>query len=104
MSHPIWIVEGKLDFHDIIDNEPSFIAAWANIVTHWIFEPARHLCSGEKVTDRGIALLTLELAFFEPFGSILSGKDSKNVSHKTFSVGLKRFADWLFEKSLIGES
>lgn len=102
MSHPIWIVDGKLDFRDIVDNESSYIAAWATIVEHWLFEPARHLASGNKVSDRGIALLTLELAFFEPFGSVLTGKASNDASHSTFSVGLKRFADWLSEKNFIG--
>jgi hypothetical protein len=103
MSHPIWIVDGKLDFHDIIGHEPSYIEAWATIVAHWIFEPAQHLSSGEKVTDRGIALLTLELCFFEPFGCILTGEDSDNASQKTFCEGLKRFSDWLFRKRLIGD-
>ena len=104
MSPPIWIVENKLSFQDIIDNECGYIDAWETIVRSWIFEPAGHLASGKKVTDRGIALLTLELAFFEPFGSILTGEDSDGKSQKTFSKGTERFADWLFEKDLIGKS
>jgi hypothetical protein len=103
MSHPIWIVENEIDFHDLIDNETSYITAWVNIVKHWLFEPAGHLTTGKNVTDRGIALMTLELAFFEPFGSILTGEDSNKTSQVTFSKGLKQFANWLRKKDLIGE-
>lgn len=108
MPPPIWIVEGPngklLDFNDLINKEDSYIDAWATIIHFWIFEPARQLSVGGKVTDRGIALLTLELAFFEPFGSILTGKDSDGASHKTFSEGLKRFSNWLLACNLIGDS
>lgn len=103
MSPPIWIVEGKLSFQDLIGKESAYVNAWATIVEHWVFEPARHLAQHPKVIDRGMSLLMLELAFFEPFGSILTGETSNRASQAKFSAGLKRFAEWLTEKGLIGE-
>ncbi|MCP1232062.1 hypothetical protein [Acetobacter indonesiensis] len=107
MSSPIWIVRGPngnmLDFTDVIDKEDNYIQSWATIIKFWNFEPVKLLTQGERVTDRGIAILTLELAFFEPFGSILTGQDSDGKSQKTFSEGLKYFSNWLFSKELIGE-
>ena len=103
MFPPIWIVDRKLSFQDIIGKESAYADAWATIVDHWIFEPARHLAQGSKVIDRGMALLTLELAFFEPFGAILTGEGSVGASQRTFSIGLKRFAEWLATQHLIGD-
>ena len=103
MSPPIWIVDRKLSFQDIIGKESAYADAWATIVDHWIFEPAQHLAQDSKVIDRGMALLTLELAFFEPFGSILTGEGSGGASQRTFSIGLKRFAEWLATQHLIGD-
>jgi hypothetical protein len=44
----------------------------------------------------------MELAFFEPLGSILTGKKSDGRSRETFAKGLKEFANWLVAKGSIG--
>lgn len=107
MSPPIWIVKGPegglLDFMDVIDNEDAYINAWVTIINFWNFEPVRRLTAERKVTDRGIAILTLELAFFEPFGSILTGIDSDGQSQRIFSEGLRYFSNWMLENDLIGD-
>jgi len=105
MAHPIWISKGgNLSFQSLLRDKGTYIEAWHTIVTHWMFEPCRHLAGDRQTTDRGIALLMMELAFFEPFGSILTGEDSSNASRKTFSKGLKKFADWLSSRGSIGEN
>ncbi|MCP1249894.1 hypothetical protein [Gluconobacter oxydans] len=109
MSHPIWVSKGgNLSFQDILESETKYIDAWATIVKHWIFEPCRHLALNRNTTDRGMALLMLELAFFEPLGSIITGQESTGNSRKMFATGLKEFASWLrnkdiHERELIGE-
>lgn len=99
---PIWVVQDKVNFRDLFGREDRYISAWHDIVEHWLFEPARHLSGGEKVVDRGISLLMLELAFFEPFGSIITGEDSNKKSGSTFATGLRRFVEWLYLKEEIG--
>ncbi|HYD99148.1 MAG TPA: hypothetical protein VEH84_07180 [Alphaproteobacteria bacterium] len=103
MKPPIWIVKDKVNFRDIISDENKYVTAWFDIVKHLLIEPARRLADPEKVTDRGIALLTLELSFFEPFGSIITGESSEGASQRTFSIGLKEFAEWAKTKGFIGD-
>ena len=106
MTHPIWIPlkVATLLSRTVLRDKGTYVDAWSTIVTHWMFEPCRHLARDRQTTDRGMALLMMELAFFEPFGSLLTGGNSNGESHKTFAKGLKEFADWLFNEGLIGES
>jgi hypothetical protein len=105
MTHPIWISKGgNLSFQDVLQGKTSYIDAWSTIVTHWMFEPCRLLARDRKTTDRGMALLMLELAFFEPLGSIITGSDSTQGSRKTFAKGLRQFAAWLADQNSIGET
>lgn len=97
---PIWIVTGKLNFENLFDGDIDYISGWKCIVENWLLEPAHHISntrSGTRATDRGISLLMLVLAFFEPLGSILSGKSSDGASEKTFVKGFDYFCNWLRE-------
>ena len=84
MTRPIRITK-DLNFQDVLRDRGTYIDAWSTIVTRWMFEPCRHLARDRQTTDRGMALLMLELAFFEPFGSLLTGWDSTRESGKTFA-------------------
>lgn len=96
---PIWIVKDKLNFKDLIDREDHYISGWACIIENWLLEPAQHLGgNGNRVTDRGISMLMLLLSFFEPLGSILSGKDSDGASKSTFVSGFEYFSQWLKQR------
>ena len=68
---------------------------------HWLFEPVRHLAEVKSESDRGISLLMLELAFFEPLGSILLGKESDGNVSMHFVKGLSYFAEWMYDKQYI---
>lgn len=77
---------------------------YAAQVRHWIIEPGSKLASlYPDETDHGMALLAIELMFFEPHGRLLPNEPRTNGSKMLFCRGFNRFREHLRASGTIGE-
>lgn len=100
-SEPIMITS-EISLDDISQRRVAPIDVYLAQVQEWLLKPARLLADTRPQNRfRGMAVLALELMFFEPHGKFLSGRDEKNTSRAMFSLGFKRFRDFLVAKNEI---
>lgn len=94
-SHIVRITK-NLSFDDLYSKRVSPIEAYRTQVTDWIINPAKMLAeTSPRNTDHGMAILALELMFFEPHGQYLTGKDSKGNSGETFRGAFDKFQKFI---------
>jgi hypothetical protein len=103
MSSRVRLVK-TISFDDLRRGVIAPIDAYKIQVQEWIISPGRRMAAtypGE--TDHGIALLALELMFFEPHGQFLQGAIGQMGSARLFCLGFDRFRRFLKEKHTIAE-
>lgn len=92
-----------LSFQDLQNSVITKHQAYREMVQSWILRPARLLCSGPlSSSDSGMALLCIELTFFEPHGQYLSGASANPRSKVRFRVGFDAFRSYLVSNGLVG--
>jgi hypothetical protein len=90
-----------LSFDDLRQGKVEPIDAYQLQVRDWILKPAKHLADlRSEDTDHGMALLALELMFFEPHGQYLTGRDSERRSRATFCEAFATFIDFSINQGL----
>lgn len=91
----------NLSFDDLLSGSIVPVDAYRTQVRDWILSPARRLSeSYPEDTDHGMALLALELMFFEPHGQFLEGKYEKGRSKHYFCTAFERFRQFLRGRSM----
>lgn len=97
-----WILRDELDFDDVRSGIISAPRAYLKQTKGWLIEPATILASDRDNSDLGIALLSLELMFFEPHGYYLSGSAARKPNNQTewasgasFRKGFGSFVNYL---------
>lgn len=108
-----WITK-DLDFDDILHGKISYPQAYLRQNRGWITAAADILAQDRAHFDMGIALLSIQLMFFEPHGYYLGGEGMKNrnsrtgqlewASKKSFKLGFGRFVDYLRSADMIDSS
>lgn len=94
MSGRIVRITRNLSFDQVQIGAVTPIEAYKIQVSDWIIGPARVLASQKpRNTDHGMAILALELMFFEPHGEFLDG--SLTGSKKRFCAAFDRFRSHL---------
>jgi len=91
-----------ISFEDLNSGRIHPIDVYELLVKSWILEPAEIIAAGyPENTDHGMALLGIELMFFEPHGQFLTGKTSNNRAKQTFSYAFDDFREFLEKYNLI---
>ncbi len=104
MNGNIIRITKEISFSDLQSGKVDPFEVYLSIVKRWILEPAEKIAdSYPDNTDFGMALLALELMFFEPQGQFLTGKSSNHASKKTFCIAFDHFRVFLSEKKLISQ-
>lgn len=103
MSTDLVRITASITLDDVTSGRISRVDAYAAQVRGWILQPGRDLAARYPTeTDHGMALLALELMFFEPHGRLLSGQPHLRSSRKLFIQGFDRFRDHLRCTEAIG--
>lgn len=98
-------ISKDLSFEDLLNERVTSYDAYEKQVKAWIIEPARVLAEAKpRNTDTGMALLAVELLFFEAHGQYLTGESSQNKSRKTFCIAFDKFRDFLISEKMADES
>jgi hypothetical protein len=85
-----------IPLEDLKTGKVSPVDAYEVQVRHWIVGPGRRLSTlYPDETDHGMALLALELMFFEPHGRLLSTEPLAQESNRLFCRGFDRFREYL---------
>jgi hypothetical protein len=94
----------NLSFNDLLSGSIAPVDAYRTQVHDWILSPARRLTEAyPEDTDHGMALLALELMFFEPHGHFLEGNYEQRQSKQYFCMAFERFRQFLKAKSMSAE-
>lgn len=94
----------EISFNDLQSGKVDSFEVYLSMVKRCILEPAEKLAdSYPDNTDFGMAILALELMFFEPQGQFLTGKSSNQASKRTFCKAFDHFRHFLSRKKLISE-
>lgn len=71
-------------------------------VSDWIIKPSKYLSAlYPDETDHGMALLAIQLMFFEAHGQFLTGQDSFNRSREIFSFAFGEFVSFMKSRGKI---
>ncbi len=94
-----------LSFQDLQDGQVNYFDAYQKQVSAWIVSPARLLANSKpRNTDNGMALLAIELLFFEAHGQYLTGESSQNKSKRTFCHAFDRFLNFLVQEQMANKN
>lgn len=94
----------NLGVDDLLSGSIAPVDAYRTQVHDWILSPARRLTEAyPEDTDHGMALLALELMFFEPHGHFLEGNYEQRRSKQYFCTAFERFRQFLRAKSMSTE-
>lgn len=100
MNKDLIRITKDLSFREMETKKPEEV--YKIQVTDWIIEPSKYLASLKaKDTNHGMALLAIQLMFFEPHGQFLSGKNSDKQVEKIFSLAFNRFIDFMKNRNTI---
>lgn len=100
MNKDLIRITKDLSFREMETKKPEEV--YKIQVTDWIIEPSKYLASLKaKDTNHGMALLAIQLMFFEPHGQFLSGKNSDKQAKKIFSLAFNRFIDFMKNRDTI---
>jgi hypothetical protein len=92
MSTGIVRITKNLSFDQVRSGAVSPILAYKTQVTDWIIGPARVLATIlPRNTDHGMAILALELLFFEPHGQFINGTIVNGKSRLNFISAFDKF-------------
>ncbi|WP_257306672.1 hypothetical protein [Geothrix campi] len=102
MSAKIVRITRNLGFDEVQSGAVSAIQAYKTQVMEWVIGPAKVLAAHlPRNTDHGMAILALELMFFEPHGQFLNPATSG--SRNKFCTAFDRFREYLKSHSQILE-
>lgn len=102
MSGRIVRITRNLGFDQVQSGAVTPIQAYKIQVKDWIIGPARALATQQpRNTDYGMAILALELMFFEPHGEFLDG--TLSGSKKRFCAAFDRFRAHLNNCGQLGD-
>ena len=91
-----------LSFADLKNGEINKIEVYTYIVKTWILNPIDLLMKDPINTDNGMAILALELMFFEPHGEYLTG-NGKLGSKIKFCKAFDEFVKYLKGNKLVSD-
>lgn len=92
----------NISFSDVCSGRLSPIDVYYAQVREWLLNPGTIL-SEPFNSDHGMALLSIELLFFEPHAQYLKGQQSSQKSRIFFQEAFDRFLDYLEAEQLILE-
>jgi hypothetical protein len=103
MSGRLVRITRSLSFDDLATGKVQPLSVYESLVEDWLLKPAEKMAEAyPEETDHGMALLAIELMFFEPHGQFLSGQSSKRKSKSTFVLAFDRFRTFLEAKKAVG--
>lgn len=95
-------ITSDISFADLKTGKVNRIDAYHSIIKKWLIQPARNIAdSYTNETDHGMALLGIELMFFEPQGQFLTGESSQGQSKYTFCEAFNDFKLYLANQNYL---
>jgi hypothetical protein len=100
MNNNLVRITKNLSFGDLKEKSPKEI--YKIQVLDWIIEPSKQLSKlYPDETDHGMALLAIQLMFFEPHGQFLTGEDSLQQSKKLFVIAFNKFVIFMESRNKV---